>query len=73
MIQRFSADPAAPEIVYIDSSLTSDEMTALYRSCHCLVHPYRGEGFGLPIAEAMASGLAVIVHRVWRSSGFLPS
>ena len=33
----------------------------LYRSCDVLVHPYRGEGFGLPIAEAMASGLPVIV------------
>ena len=36
-------------------------MADLYRSCDALVHPYRGEGFGMPIAEAMASGLPVIV------------
>ena len=36
-------------------------MPGLYAACQCLVHPYRGEGFGLPIAEAMACGLAVIV------------
>jgi hypothetical protein len=38
-------------------------MAGLFTACHCLVHPYRGEGFGLPIAEAMACGLAVIVPR----------
>ena len=36
-------------------------MAGLYTACDCLVHPYRGEGFGLPIAEAMACGLPVIV------------
>jgi glycosyltransferase involved in cell wall biosynthesis len=38
-------------------------MPGLYTACQCLVHPYRGEGFGLPIVEAMACGLAVIVPR----------
>jgi glycosyltransferase involved in cell wall biosynthesis len=36
-------------------------MASLYRACDALVHPYRGEGFGMPIAEAMATGLPVIV------------
>ena len=42
-------------------TLSDDELAGLYTACDCLVHPYRGEGFGLPIAEAMACGLPVIV------------
>jgi glycosyltransferase involved in cell wall biosynthesis len=72
MIQRFSSDPGAPEIVYIDSNLSQTEMASLYRSCHCLVHPYRGEGFGLPIAEAMSSGLPVIVTGYGAALDFCP-
>src|SRR4030095_7070277 len=30
-------------------------------ACDCLVHPYRGEGFALPVLEAMACALPVIV------------
>jgi glycosyltransferase involved in cell wall biosynthesis len=54
-------DPLAPEIEYRADNLTEPQIAALYRSCDVLVHPYRGEGFGLPIAEAMASGLPVLV------------
>ena len=52
---------SAPEIEYLTDDLSAEEMAGLYQACQCLVHPYRGEGFGLPIAEAMACGLAVIV------------
>jgi glycosyltransferase involved in cell wall biosynthesis len=60
-IALHQAHPAAPEIEYLDDCLSTEQMAGLYRACDCLVHPYRGEGFGLPMAEAMASGLPVIV------------
>ena len=48
-------------VEYIDRSLTEAEMAGLYAACDCLVHPFRGEGFGLPVVEAMACGLPAIV------------
>ena len=35
----------------------TSELKALMQPCNALVAPSRGEGFGLPIAEAMLSGL----------------
>jgi glycosyltransferase involved in cell wall biosynthesis len=63
----FAALPAlvaaegAAEIEFIGDTLSDDEVASLYRACDALVAPFRGEGFGLPIAEAMASELPVIV------------
>lgn len=53
--------PNAPEIEYLTDPLSDADLPGLYTACDCLVHPYRGEGFGLPIAEAMACSLPVIV------------
>jgi glycosyltransferase involved in cell wall biosynthesis len=61
MIDRLRATPGAPEVIYFDRTLDSAELAGLYAACDCLVHPYRGEGFGLPIAEAMACGVPGIV------------
>ena len=46
--------------MHLDADLADEEMAALYRACDVLVHPYRGEGFAMPVLEAMASGLPVI-------------
>ena len=59
-IAALARDPACPEILYLDDDLSELELAALYRACDALVHPYRGEGFGLPILEAMACGLPVV-------------
>ncbi len=48
-------------IHYDDSAKSEAEMAELYRSHHILVHPYRGEGFGMHIQEAMACGCIPIV------------
>lgn len=37
-----------------------DEMVGLYHSANCYVFPTKGEGFGLTLAEAMATGLPCI-------------
>ena len=50
-------------VEYIDRDLTEAELAGLYAACDCLVHPFRGEGFALPVVEAMACGLPVIVTR----------
>ncbi len=60
-ILSLKKDSSTPEILYMDKTLTDAEMASLYKACDVLVHPYRGEGFGLPILESMASGIPAIV------------
>jgi glycosyltransferase involved in cell wall biosynthesis len=40
--------------------VTDEDLAALYATCRMFVYPSLYEGFGLPVAEAMACGAAVI-------------
>ncbi len=60
-VETIRATAGAPEVLYLDETLDPADLAGLYRACDCLVAPYRGEGFGLPIAEAMACGTPAIV------------
>jgi len=53
--------PKLPACVHIDSDITPEAVDQLYAEADCLVYPTRAEGFGLPIAEAMAHRVPVIV------------
>ena len=53
-------DPHFPDVHIIETDLTDAQLKALYSQCDALVAPSRAEGFGLPMAEGMLSGLAVI-------------
>lgn len=49
-----------PDVRWIDRDFDDGEVQGLYNLANCYVHPARGEGFGLPVAEAMAAGVPVI-------------
>lgn len=49
-------------------TVPDDHLPALYRNCRVFVFPAVAEGFGLPVAEAMASGAPVVAA----ASGSLP-
>jgi glycosyltransferase involved in cell wall biosynthesis len=50
----------APHVVWINRDLPLDHLGNLYEVASAYVHPARGEGFGLPVAEAMLARVPVI-------------
>jgi glycosyltransferase involved in cell wall biosynthesis len=58
--ERRSYASRFPHVVVIEGDLSDSDLKALYQQCHAFVAPSRAEGFGLPMAEAMLSGLPVI-------------
>lgn len=53
--------PEAPEVEWINCDLSDEELNRLYKAADCYVQVARGEGFGLPVAEAMLAKVPVIV------------
>lgn len=58
--QARAGDADYPDVLILEEDYPDERLKALYEQCHVLVAPSRAEGFGLPLAEAMLSGLAVV-------------
>jgi len=59
-LEKMRSLPGMSDIIYISHDLSFKEMAGLYSACDCLVSPYRAEGFGMPILEALACGCPAI-------------
>jgi glycosyltransferase involved in cell wall biosynthesis len=55
-----TAHPQHAPITLINRDIELEELRRLYRDAHAVVCASRGEGFGLPLAEALALGKPVI-------------
>ena len=60
MIKRSLRMDAYPPILFFGSLMPRDHIIGLHQRGDCFVLPHRGEGFGIPIAEAMSHGKPVI-------------
>ncbi len=52
--------PSPPVALIYNQPLTLAQLVELYQSADCFVLPTRGEGWGMPILEAMACGVPAI-------------
>jgi glycosyltransferase involved in cell wall biosynthesis len=71
-LTEFMNDPRAPHLLFVAEQLDDASLASLYRGCDAFVLPYRGEGFGMPVAEAMACGKPVIVTKAGPAPEFCP-
>ncbi len=69
-IQRAANDPQYPHVQPLLDSFDDAMLASLYRGCDAFVLPYRGEGFGMPLLEAMACGKPVITTALGPSKDF---
>lgn len=52
--------PNHPEVEWINKDLSEEDVCRLYKAASCYVQTSRGEGFGLPVAEAMLAKVPTI-------------
>lgn len=50
-------------IVFIQQTLGYNRMNDIYNACDIYISPYTAEGFNLPVLEAIATGMKVIVSK----------
>jgi len=63
-VERVCEEEGVKDSVILAGHVSDTELTALYRHAVCLVQPSLHEGFGYPLAEAMALGCPVIASNI---------
>ena len=53
--------PNFPKVIWHKTFLTKKNLIALYTKMDALIAPFRGEGFGMKVIDAMALGLPVLM------------
>lgn len=59
-------------IIYNEDNLSETEMAGIFKNSYGLVHPYRGEGFGMHVQEAFACGAIPVVTKHGPTDEFIP-
>jgi glycosyltransferase involved in cell wall biosynthesis len=60
------------KIIYNSDTLSDREMANIYKNTKAVVHPYRGEGFGMHVQEATACGALPIITAGGPTDEFIP-
>jgi glycosyltransferase involved in cell wall biosynthesis len=60
------------EVIYLDQDLSEKEMSDVFKASSVIVHPYRAEGFGMHIQEAVACGCLPMVSANGPTDDFIP-
>lgn len=60
------------KIIYNSDMLSDKEMANIYKNSKAIVHPYRGEGFGMHVQEAAACGAVPIFTAQGPTEEFIP-
>src|SRR3954467_12801989 len=60
-LEGWGREPLAGEGVRLLGFVSDDELARLYRGASAFAYPSRFEGFGIPVVEALASGVPTVV------------
>lgn len=63
LAERVRTTKGAPPMRILNEDVSRQQLASIYRAADLLCHPYRGEGFGMPVLEARACGVPVMVTR----------
>ncbi len=63
LVQDYIVQKKLEKLIYLRPKVTFEDMPAIYRAAKIFIYPSFFEGFGIPIIEALWSGVPVITSR----------